>query len=73
MKWKTWNDQLSLVLMLAIIGLWVAVGFGLTLPGEVIGATISAFTLVAFFYFRKAPPSSNGTNGGSTPSPPSPS
>jgi putative effector of murein hydrolase LrgA (UPF0299 family) len=54
MGWKTWNDRLSLVLILLIVALWVgSCWLPQPLPESVIGATIVVFTLVAQFYFRK--------------------
>ena len=52
------NDILAiLVLVIIIPGLWVATGLGkITLPGEIIGATIVAWTLVLQYYFRRKPP-----------------
>ena len=55
LKWKVWNDQLSLLVILLIPSLWVA-NHWLILPGEVIGATIVAWTLVLQYYFRRSPP-----------------
>ena len=63
MKWKpqTWNDILALLLIVAIIGVYVAVGAGVLpdLPGEIIGSLIAAFALVVQFYFRKSKPPSD--------------
>ena len=53
--WKTWNDRLSLLLLAGIPALWV-LDHCVNLKGEAIGATIAVWTLVANFYFRKAPP-----------------
>ena len=51
------NDLLALVLVVLIIGLWVAQGLGVVnLLGEIIGASIAVITLIAQYYFRKAPP-----------------
>jgi len=54
---KSANDVLALALLIFVIpGLWVAHGRGLiTLPGEVLGGTIAAWTLVLQYYFRKRP------------------
>lgn len=52
MLWKSWNDQLSLLLMVGIPALW-AVNRWIPLPSEVNGALIVVWTLVAQFYFRK--------------------
>lgn len=51
---ETFNHLLALILMVLIIpGIWVAQGLGtLSMPGEVIGATIIAWGLVLRFYFR---------------------
>jgi putative effector of murein hydrolase LrgA (UPF0299 family) len=55
MLWKTWNDVLSLVLVIVIVGLWVGSAWlPQPLPESVIGATIVVFTLISQFYFRKA-------------------
>ena len=61
MGWKTWNDRLSLILIVLIVALWTG-GCWLPapLPESVIGATIVVFTLVAQFYFRKAAEGSGG-------------
>lgn len=55
---KNVNDWLALFILLVVIpGLWLAVGLGtVQLPGEVVGATIAAWTLVLQYYFRKSPP-----------------
>ena len=50
--WKTWNDRLSLLLLLGIPLLWVADRW-VGLNAEARGATIPIWTLVAQFYFRK--------------------
>ncbi len=52
---KTTRDVLALAILLGIIpGLWVAEGLKLvTMPGEVIGATIMAWALILQFFFRK--------------------
>ena len=52
---KKFRDLLALITLVAVIpGLWIATGRGyLTLPGEVIGATIMAWGLLLQFYFRK--------------------
>ena len=55
--WEKWNDQLSILVLGGIIGMWVAQGTGcINLPESVIGATILAFGLVTQFYFRKDKP-----------------
>jgi hypothetical protein len=54
---KTFNDLLALIVMILIIILWALQGLGIiTLPGEIIGATIAIFTLIGQFYFRKSKP-----------------
>ena len=51
------NNKLALVLIGVIAGLWIVQGLNvITLSGEVVGASIAAFTLVVQFYFRKSPP-----------------
>lgn len=49
------NDLLALLILIIIIpALWILQGRGvITMPGEVIGATIMGWTLVLQFYFRK--------------------
>jgi len=55
MKWN-FRNLLAIVSQAEIIAIWILQGLGLiTLPGEVIGALISIFTLVFQFYFRKKP------------------
>lgn len=58
MKIEKFNDVLALALMVAIVpGIWVLQGLEVIgLPGEVTGATISIWTLVAQHYFRKRKP-----------------
>ena len=53
---KNHRDLLSILLGVVVLpAVWVMQGIGyLTLPGEVIGATIAIETLIAQFYFRKA-------------------
>jgi len=54
---QNFNDTLALLLLIGLPVMWVAGShFKLKLPGEIIGVTIAAFTLVVQFYFRKAPP-----------------
>ena len=64
---KNVNDIIALaILILVIPGLWLAIGLGaVQMPGEIIGATIAAWTLVLQYYFRKSPPAS--PTGGATP------
>ena len=52
---KTWNDFLSLLLIVGIPGLWMVQKW-LPMPSEVVGATIVAWTLVVQYYFRQRPP-----------------
>jgi hypothetical protein len=51
------NDLLALLLLVLIIpALWLFQGMALiNLPGEVLGALIAIWTLIAQYYFRKAP------------------
>ena len=55
---KNFNDLLALLLGVTVLPiLWILQGLGmLTLPGEVIGATIAAETLIVQYYFRRQPP-----------------
>ncbi len=53
MGWKTFNDRLALITVLIIVALWLAHRW-LSLPNEVIGATILQFGLIMQHYFRKA-------------------
>mgnify|MGYP001581961293 CR=1 FL=1 len=51
---KTFNDFLALLLLIGLPIMWIVNSvFKLEMPGEVIGATLMAFTLVVQFYFRK--------------------
>jgi hypothetical protein len=61
---KRVNDLIALLTLTLILpGLWILNGRGIIqLTGEVIGATIAAFTLIIQYYFRKKP---SGTDGGS--------
>lgn len=52
---QTFNDTLGLLLVAGIPCLWVAHHWW-PIPAEALGATISAWTAVVLFYFRKAPP-----------------
>jgi hypothetical protein len=62
MGWKSWNDRLSLVLIVLIIGLWVGQGYlPAGIPDSVNGALIAVFTLIAQFYFRKKPDEEDST------------
>ena len=53
---KNHRDLLSILLGVVVLpAIWVLQGLGyLTLPGEVIGATIAGETLIIQFYFRRA-------------------
>ncbi len=53
MGWKTFNDRLAFITVLVIVALWLAHRW-LSLPNEVIGATILQFGLIMQHYFRKA-------------------
>jgi hypothetical protein len=54
MKWKKWNDQLSLLGVLLIPCMWVSAPWT-HLSEQIIGATIVVWTLMFQYYFRKAP------------------
>lgn len=58
MKIQNFRDILALCIGVIVFpATWILQGIGVvTLPGEVIGATISIETLIAQFYFRKATP-----------------
>lgn len=59
---KKWNNKLSLVLLVAMMGLWAAHGARLIgLPEAVIGASIVMADRVVIYYFRKAPPPDDNT------------
>ena len=49
------NELLALLVTVLVFPvLWVLDGCGvISLPGEVLGATIAAFTLIVQYYFRK--------------------
>ena len=68
--WITWNDRLSILILLSIIGLWVCDGRWIALNGEVKGALIATFTLIVQYYFRKAP--GNGGTATTTEGKPKP-
>ena len=53
---KNFRNLLALLVGVVIFpAIWIMQGLGmLTLPGEVIGATIAIETLIAQFYWRKA-------------------
>ena len=54
---QNWNDTLSLFLVVGIPILWLVAK---ALPESAMGASIVVWTLVAQYYFRRAP----STNGG---------
>jgi len=55
---KRYRDLLSICVIFLIVALWIFQGVGIIgASGEIIGATIAAFTLVIQFYFRKKPAS----------------
>lgn len=57
MKRITFNDCLAILLDIFVIpGLWVFSADVKELPALVLGATVPIWTMVAQFYFRKAPP-----------------
>lgn len=60
---KKINDLLALLLDVIIIPtFWIMDGLGIVnMNGEVMGATIAVWTLIAQFYFRKAPVASDTT------------
>ena len=54
---KTFNDRLAVMVMLIIAAIWALDGRGIIhIRSEIIGALIVTWTLVANYYFRKAPP-----------------
>jgi hypothetical protein len=59
---QTFNDFLAILAMIIVFpGLWICQGRGLiNLPEGIIGATIAIETLIAQFYFRKAPAEEKG-------------
>ena len=57
MLWiENFRDLLALLIAVIVFpAIWIMQGKGmLTLPGEVLGATIVIETTIAYFYFRKA-------------------
>lgn len=52
---KNFRNGLAIALAVVVFpGIWICQGLGLiTLPGEIIGATIALETLIGQFYFRK--------------------
>ena len=63
MGWKTWNDRLSLLLIVGLPVMWGANRW-LALDAVILGATISVWTLVAQYYFRQRPPDATPPPGG---------
>jgi len=61
---KNFRDILAILLAVMVIpAIWILQGMAiLTLPGEVIGVTISLETLIAQFYYRKASTSNGGSS-----------
>lgn len=59
---KDVNDILALVLLVLVIpGLWILDGRQIVnLAGEVLGATIAVWTLIAQYYFRRRPAGTEG-------------
>ncbi len=59
---KQFNDLLAILVAVVIFpALWALHGLGLlNIPEGVIGATIAIETLIAQFYFRKAPTEDKG-------------
>jgi len=70
MIWKRFNDQIGLIFVFLIVGLWVTEPmiksyWGVGLPESVTGATVVIITLIAQYYFRrKDPENGNNQNGG---------
>lgn len=62
-KRKNFNDSLALLFGAGIPGLWL-LNHWYPLPSEAIGASIVVWTLVAQFYFRRAPASGDSSPGG---------
>jgi len=72
LKWKVWNDQIGLIFVILIFGLWICEPiisqyYGKGLPESVLGATVVIITLIAQYYFRRKEPGENGKNGGGNP------
>jgi len=58
---KNFKNMLALILSLVIIAMWVAQGMSLVdMPGEVVGASIAVWTMIAQYYFRKKGDTENG-------------
>ena len=64
---QNFNDRLGLLIVVGMPILWVSSHWW-PVPPEVLGVTISGWTTVILFYFRKAPPP-NGNGNGATPRP----
>jgi len=56
--WKSFNDRLALFILLTIPALWIAQKW-INMPDVCLGATITAWTLVLQFYFRRSPSTNN--------------
>ena len=51
---KKFNNVFAILLTILIVGMWILHGLGIvTVPEIILGATISAFTMIVTFYFRK--------------------
>jgi len=57
---KNFRNVLALILIILIPALWLVSSLFTELSGEVLGASIAVWTLVAQFYFRKAQSSEAG-------------
>ena len=66
--WKAFNDRLALLVLIGIPVLWLLDGKGwVTLNPQVMGALILSWGIVIQYYFRRAPPNTDGP-----PAPPTP-
>ena len=61
MGWKTFNDRLAIISLIAIAALWTLDGLGtIMLKEALIGFTIAQATLILQYYFRRQPPNGGG-------------
>mgnify|MGYP001593018987 FL=1 len=66
--WKAFNDRLALLVLIGIPVLWLLDAKGwVTLDPQVMGALILTWGIVIQYYFRRAPPDTDGP-----PAPPKP-
>lgn len=56
MGWKRFNDRLGLIITVGLPMFWALNAKFFDMPEMVIGATVTGWTLVVQYYFRKKTP-----------------